>query len=71
MQRDGKTWHWCEYHMMWCIHTTDECRLNPKNAGQNIQANNAHLHDSNQDEDPPTQLEQMMATIALSAGAAH
>ena len=69
MQRDGKTWHWCEYHMMWCIHTTDECRLNPKNAGQNIQANNAHLHD--QDEDAPTQLEQMMATIAMSAGTAQ
>jgi hypothetical protein len=69
MQRHGKTWHWCEYHMMWCIHTTDECRLNPKNAGQNIQANNAHLHYSNQDEDAPTQLEQMMATIAMSAGA--
>ena len=21
----GKTYHWCEDHMMWCIHTPDQC----------------------------------------------
>jgi hypothetical protein len=71
MQQNGKTWHWCEFHMMWCIHTSEECRLNPKNAAQKFQANKAHLHDSNEEEDDgPTQLEQMMATLAMSACAA-
>ena len=22
---NGKTYHWCVYHLMWCIHTSDQC----------------------------------------------
>ena len=25
---NGKTYHWCLYHLMWCIHSTDQCNKN-------------------------------------------
>jgi hypothetical protein len=30
LEREGKTYHWCTHHQMWCEHTTEECRAKKK-----------------------------------------
>jgi hypothetical protein len=66
-QVNGKTWRWCEFHMSWTIHTPDECRKNPKNQ---LQASNVKLTEDKNEDDGPTGLEQMMATLAIAADGA-
>ena len=33
MVKDGKTWHWCTHPKMWNFHTTSECKVRIKAAG--------------------------------------
>jgi hypothetical protein len=33
MERDGKTWHWCDHHQMWCKHTKEDCRAKKASDG--------------------------------------
>lgn len=71
-QYDSKTWHWCEFHLQWTIHTSSECRLNPNM--KDIQANQAQVNankNQSHDDDGPNQFEQLMATIAMAAAASQ
>jgi len=66
-QINGKTWHWCDFHMFWTVYTPDECRKNPKNQ-EKLQASNANFTQKQDDDDGTTGLEQKMATLVISAG---
>jgi hypothetical protein len=31
LEHEGKTYHWCDHHQMWCEHMTEDCRAKKKN----------------------------------------
>ena len=40
LEKDGKTYKWCDKHRMWCYHNTTECKL--KKAGKNNKNENSN-----------------------------
>jgi hypothetical protein len=47
-ESNGKTYHWCEHHRMWTIHTPSDCTLG-KESGEKNQNNNTPKNDANSD----------------------
>jgi hypothetical protein len=39
LEKDGKTYKWCDKHRLWCYHTTIECNLKKKEQGKNDDSN--------------------------------
>ena len=41
LEKDGKTYKWCDKHKMWCYHDTTECKMKKKKSGsKNENSNN-------------------------------
>jgi hypothetical protein len=40
LEKDGKTYKWCDKHKMWCYHDTTECKMNKKESGGKNENNN-------------------------------
>ena len=40
LEKDGKTYKWCDKHRMWCYHTTLECKLKKKEQANKSDSNN-------------------------------
>ena len=53
LEKDGKTYKWCDKHRMWCYHDTTECKLKKKtNNNKNENSNNKSEGDgANKDKD--------------------
>ena len=65
MQKNKKTWHWCPHHLAWCIHTESECKLGIKlKQDKTKQANQATVHDSDNDRSSYDALLAQFANVA-------
>jgi hypothetical protein len=40
LEKDGKTYKWCDKHKMWCYHDTTECKMKKKEGGGKNENNN-------------------------------
>ena len=61
---EGRTYHWCTKHQMWCMHTSEEYRYDPE-SGTVAAAENVATKDSNKenDENNSNLLQQFLLSI--------
>ena len=64
--REGRTYHWCTKHQMWCMHTSEECRYDPESG--TVAANTATTKppadsDSENTNTANTLLQQFLSTV--------
>ena len=51
LEKDGKTYKWCDKHKMWCYHDTTECKMNKKESGGKNENNKNDGGGANKDKD--------------------